>query len=316
MKSGGWLRESGLQLGDCAGWEIYRWLDFAAGMKPLRQLWWCVAAGILAASMTAAAQPLPEERLAVDREVVVTGAPGERPVVVYGAANIVVQIVFDAPLDRTDAGIARKLLGGDVRLHPYLDNALVLTPSRALASGPTVPLHVTLEDGGVPFLLTFQPGKVDHVLRILQRPITLDAGAAGSKAAALQEALSSTASIIFKADACAPLQSQLARAKRVEQAGVAADSGVLVCATRTLNYLRVPRKQPGCAVASARLLQEGRDVEVLFLESVKSGRESWHVLAVWSPVEKTRGLELWLLSADGTLCEKHADLTLGPGDSP
>src|SRR3954470_21724601 len=145
-------------------------------MEPLRSSSWGVAAGVLMASMTAAAQPLLEEKLEADREVVVTVEPGDRPAVVYGAANVAVQIVFDAPLQRTDAGIALKLPGGDVRLHPYLDNALVVTPSRALASSPAVPLHVALMDGGVPLLLVFQPGRNDHVLRILQRPIALDAG--------------------------------------------------------------------------------------------------------------------------------------------
>src|SRR6185295_16667783 len=181
-------------------------------MEPLRPSLWSVAAAVLVASMTVAAQPLPEEKLEVDREVVVTGDPGDRPAVVYGAANIGMQFIFDATLQRTDAGIALKLPGGDVRLHPYLDNALVLTPSRALASGPAVPLYVTLVDGGVPFLLTFHTGRVDHVLRVIQRPVALDAGTGVSRAA-FQEALSSTAGVIFKVDVCAPIQSQLVRAE-------------------------------------------------------------------------------------------------------
>src|SRR6185295_1188987 len=187
-------------------------------MDPLRPSSWGVAAGVLVASMTAAAQPLVEEKLEVEREVVVTGEPGDQPAVVYGAANIGVQIFFDAPLRRTDAGIALKLPGGDVRLHPYLDNALIVTPSRALATGPAVPLHVAFLDGGVPLLLAFQPGRVDHVLRILQRPRALDAGTAVSRAS-FQEALNSTAGTIFKDDACTPLQSQMVRAERVRQKG-------------------------------------------------------------------------------------------------
>ena len=127
-------------------------------------------------SATATAQPLPEEKLEGEREVVVTGERGERPAVVYAAANVGVQLVFDAPLQRTDGGIALRLPGGDVRLHPYLENALVLTPSKALATSLMVPLQVHLVDGGVPLLLTFQPGRVDHVLRILQRPLLRDAG--------------------------------------------------------------------------------------------------------------------------------------------
>src|SRR4051812_7218020 len=119
-------------------------------MDRLPPSWWCVAVGVLAVSATATAQPLPEEKLEGEREVVVTGEPGERPAVVYGAANVGVQLIFEAPLQRTDAGISLRLPGGDVRLHPYLENALVLTPSKALASGPMVPLQVHLVDGGVP----------------------------------------------------------------------------------------------------------------------------------------------------------------------
>src|SRR6185295_13370872 len=285
-------------------------------MEPLRPSSWYVAAGLFVASMTAVAQPLPEEKLEADREVVVTGEPGEQPAMVYGAANIGVQLVFDAPLQRTDAGIGLKLAGGDVRLHPYLNNALVLIPSRALAGGPAVPLYVTLVDGGVPLLLTFHTGRVDHVIHILQRPVTRDAGTAVSRAA-FQEELSSTASAIFKDGACAMLRSQLVRTRPVNQMKKKrADPGVLVCATGTLNYLRVPREHPECAVSSARLSRQGKDVEVLLLESVRSEKEFWQVLAVWSPPEKAEDFELLLLAADGTLCEGHYDLMLGPGGSP
>jgi len=269
-----------------------------------------MAISLLVVPVTATAQ----EELGVGREVVVTGAPGERPTLVYGAANIGVQLIFDAPLQRTDAGTALHLPGGDIRLHPYLESSLFVTPSRTLANGPAVPLHVALTDGGVSLLLAFQQGRIDHVLRILQRPPAPDAGANVPRAA-FQQALSGMAAAIFKDNACAPLQSQLVRAEVVNQAKGAAPD-VLVCAAGTLNYLRVPRKQPGCAVSSARLLREGKDVEVLLQESVQSKKESWQVLAVWSPSERTEGFELLLLAADGTLCEKHPDLVLGPGDSP
>jgi len=283
-------------------------------MERLRPSLWYAAASALAVSMTAAAQPVPEEKLEVEREVVVTGEPGELPVVVYGAANIGVQLVFDAPLQRTDAGVALKLPGGDVRLHPYLENALVLTPSKALASGPMVPLQVVLVDGGVPLRLTFQPGKVDHVLRILQRPLLRDAGTAVSKAA-FRETLSSTAGAVFKDGTCASLQSQLVRTNRVQQVETRGPRA-LVCAVGMVNYIRVPRTAPGCVVASARLMGEGMDVEVLLLEPAPSEKGvNWQVLATWSPPETT-DFELLLLEADGTVCEKHHKLKLGPGDSP
>ena len=287
-------------------------------MERLRPFSWCAAASVLVVSVTAAAQPVPEEKLEGEREVVVTGEPGELPAVVYGAANIGVQLVFDAPLRRTDAGVALKVPGGDIRLHPYLENALVLTPSKALASGPMVPLRVVLEDGGVPLLLSFQPGKVDHVLRIRQRPLLhdADAGTAVSKAV-FQEALSSTASIVFKNGACAPLQSPLVRAKNVQQLRTKGTGpAALVCAVGRVNYILVRRTAPGCVVASARLLREGADVEVLLLEPAQSEQGStWQVLATWSPPEKM-DFELRLLAADGMVCEKHDSLKLGPGDSP
>jgi len=278
-----------------------------------------VAVGVLAVSVTAAAQPLPEEKIEGEREVVVTGEPGERPTVVYGAANIGVQLVFDAPLQRTDGGIALRLPGGDVRLHPYLENALVLTPSKTLASGPMVPLQVALVDGGVPLLLRFQPGKVDHVLRILQRPLLHDAGTAVSRAA-FEETLSTTAGAVFKDRACAPLRSSRVQARKIHQPwspDATSSAPALVCAAGAVNYLRVPRIAPGCAVASARLLLQGTDAEVLLLEPAQSEKEgTWQVLATWSPPEDTNGFEVWLLAADGTVCEQYKLLTLGPGDSP
>jgi hypothetical protein len=269
-------------------------------------------------SMTAAAQPQPEERLEVEREVVVTGEAGERPAVVYGAANIGVQIVFDAPLHRTDAGTALLVLpDADVRLHPYLKSSLFLTPSMALASGPTVPLHVALVDGGVPLLLTFQPGKVDHVLRILQRPLRHDAGTAVSKA--FQETLSSMAGVVFKDGTCAPLQSQLVRANPVPQTEGSSESDniPLVCAAGMVNYIRVLRAKPGCAASSARLFRKGTGVEteVLLVESAQAEKGgTWQVLAAWSPPE-VADFELLLLAKDGTVCERHGWLSLWPGDS-
>jgi hypothetical protein len=276
-----------------------------------------VAVGVLAVSVTATAQPLPEDKLAGEREVVVTGEPGERPAVVFAAANVGVQLVFDAPLQRTDGGIALRLPGGDVRLHPYLENALVLTPSKALASGPMVPLQVHLVDGGVPLLLTFQPGRVDHVLRILQRPLPHDAGTVVPRDA-FEETLSTTSGAVFKDGACAPLRSSRAQARNVDQRSSRNTTGAaaLVCAAGTVNYLRVPRTTPGCAVTSARLLHQRADAEVLLLEPAHSEKEgTWQVLATWSPPEDTSGFVLLLLAADGTVCEQHK-VTLGPGGSP
>lgn len=286
-------------------------------MKRLRPSSWCVAAGVLAVSATATAQPLPEEKLEGEREVVVTGEPGERPAVVFAAANVGVQLVFDAPLQRMDGGIALRLPGGDVRLHPYLENALVLTPSKALASGAMVPLQVHLVDGGVPLLLTFQPGRVDHVLRILQRPLLHDAGT-GVPRDAFEETLSTTASAVFTDGACAPLRFSRAQARNVDQprSRNATSAPAMVCALGMVNYLRVPRTASGCVVASARLLRQGTDVEVLLLEPAHSEKGvTWQVLATWSPPEDTSGFDLLLLAADGTVCEQ-LPVTLGPGDSP
>jgi hypothetical protein len=149
-------------------------------------------------------------------------------------------------------------------------------------------------------------------VRILQRPLPRDAGAVLSRAA-LQETLSSTAGAIFRDGACAPLQSQLVQAKAVEQK--TRDTTALVCAVGMLNYLRVLRKAPGCAVSSARLSQGGMETEVLLLEPAQSKKGvTLQVLAAWSPLEKG-DFNLLLLAADGTLCEKHK-VTLGPGGSP
>jgi len=286
-------------------------------MGPFRPFSWNATAGLLVVSAIAVAQPLPEENLEVEREVMVTGKPERQPVVVYGAANISLQLVFEAPLQRTDAGTALVVLpGADVRLHPYLDNSLFLTPSMALAHETAVPLHVALVDGGVPLLLAFQPGRVDHVLRILQRPPVPEVGATASRVA-LQEALSLTARTVFKDEACASLQSPLVRVRKVVQAHANEGTRALVCAAGMINYLRVPRMTPGCAVSSARLSRPGKDAEVLLLEPAQPEKEkgvNWLVLATWSLPEEA-DLALTLLTADGTACERQV-VKLGPGETP
>jgi hypothetical protein len=190
-----------------------------------------------------------------------------------------------------------------------------LTPSRALARGPMVPLYVTLVDGGVPLNLTFQPGKVDHALRILKRPLPNDARIEVPKTV-FREALSSTAGVVFKDGACASLQSPRVRANEVLQARhVRTNTPALVCAVGTINYVRVRRTAPGCTVSSARLLRQGKDVEVLLLEQAQLDKGvSWQVLATWT-LPGREDVELLLLAADGTRCEAQL-VTLGPGDSP
>jgi hypothetical protein len=276
---------------------------------------WRATASLLTVPLTVAAQPLPEEELALGREVVVTGAPGERPAVVYGAANVGVQLVFDAPLLRTDAGtVALQWPGGEVRLHPYMESSLFVIPSRTLSTGPAVPLHVALTDGGVPLVLVFRPGTVDHILRILRRPPAPDAGTDVSRAL-LQETLGFTTGAIFTERDCAPLQSRLVRPQRIRQPDPTNRLDVLVCAAGMINYVRVTRGRPACDASTARLLREGKDLEVLHLESVKrEGGVARQALAVWSPTRE-EDFELLLLAADGAVCER-VKVMLAPGGSP
>src|SRR5437762_2251629 len=79
-----------------------------------------------------------------EREVEVTGAPDERPTVAYGAPNVPLTLVFEAPLQIVDGGVVVVLPGADVRPHPFDLNALIITPSRSLAGRGSVPLRVPL----------------------------------------------------------------------------------------------------------------------------------------------------------------------------
>lgn len=275
---------------------------------------WRVIVGVLAVPLAAAAQSQPGEGLVAGREVVVTGASGEHPVVVYGIANVVVELVFDAPVQRTDAGLALRLASGDARLHPFLDNALLVTPSHALSASASIPLHVSLTDGGVPLVLAFSPERMDHVLRILRRPPAPDGGTEVT-GAERRELLSGMASVVLGNDGCAPIQSSRIRSEEVSQLDPWRRDA-RVCVAGTFSYLDVMRLHPACAVASARFLRQGQDVEVLLLEpaelKMKTG-DTRQKLVVRTPPEKAEDFVLELLAADGTVCERYEGLTLQPG---
>ena len=81
-------------------------------------------------SLPAAAQPGPAPASPAERVIAITGAPDEPPVVLYAAPDVPLMVSFDAPL-RKDAAVT--VQGADVHPHPFLPNALVITPSKSLA---------------------------------------------------------------------------------------------------------------------------------------------------------------------------------------
>src|SRR5512132_4535807 len=90
-------------------------------------------------SLSSAAQPGPAPTYPAPREISITGAAGEPPAVVYGAPDLPLVLSFDAPL-RKDVPVT--VQGADVRPHPFVLNAVVITPSNALASHGSVPVLV------------------------------------------------------------------------------------------------------------------------------------------------------------------------------
>jgi hypothetical protein len=250
-----------------------------------------------------AAQPGP-----AGREVVLTGAPGERPAPVYGAAHVPVVLVFDADLGKEIPFLA----GAEVRRHPSLSNALEVIPSPSLAGMDSALLRVSLTNGAVALVLVFGAERRDQVVRIFRRPaLALDGGTAPG-GAEVQDAFRLAASAVFGERTCRPPEPGLPEAEEVMQPS-GADTA-LVCAVGAVSYLRVRRAQPECPVSSARLLRERRAVEVLLLEEVRpclGGK--CQALVVRTPLEESSNLELELLAADGTLCEPRLDVTLRPG---
>lgn len=266
--------------------------------------------GLLSAPLAAiAAMPGP-----TGREVVVTGAPDERPPLVYSAADVPVVLVFDAELMEPVL-----LEGAEVRRHPSLANALQVTPTMALASRSAAPLRVSLKDGVVALSLVFGGEKRDQVVHILRRPVSLDGGIGGTGLlpVGVQDALRFTASVVLGPDGCRAAEAHLPQPVQVLQ--VADSEGVLVCAVEQVSYIRVRRSQPDCVATTARLLNGQQAADVLLLEEARPCiGGTCHVLAVSAsllsaPEER---FELQLVAADGTLCERRERVQLTPGAAP
>lgn len=112
-------------------------------------------------SFPSAAQPGPAPASRAEREIALTGEANEPPAVVYGAPYLPLVVRFDAPLKK-DGAVA--VQGADVRAHPFIANALVITPSGSLAGAQgLVPVLVPLADGVVDLALAFSPERTDAV---------------------------------------------------------------------------------------------------------------------------------------------------------
>lgn len=258
------------------------------------------------------AQSAPADTVRVEREVV---ASSERAAVVYGAADVALQLVFDAPLQRTDGGVVVVLPGMDVRPHPFLSNALIITPSKLLSERSVVPLRVPLANGVAALTLTFNPERADHVLRVLRRPAIQNAGA-GPPLAEIEALLRFTAQAVLGDMTCREVKSPLPQPEKVAQVLVSGNQ-VMVCLLGAYEYIQVRRQRPGCVPDQAQLRRGNQAFETLLLDPAGScANGTCQTLVVHAPPAGVDELELELLAADGTVCERYSGVKLQPGGVP
>src|SRR5512132_1243880 len=125
-------------------------------------------ASLALSSLPAIAQPGPGASSAPERVIAVSGAPDEPPPVLYAAPDVPLVVIFDAPL-RKDAAVT--IPGADVRPHPFLPNALFITPSKPLAGQGSVPVVVPMAEGAIALTLAFSRTQRDATVRIVHRPV-------------------------------------------------------------------------------------------------------------------------------------------------
>ena len=229
----------------------------------------------------------------VEREGVLTGAPDEAPAVVYAAADVPVALVFDAALQK---GSAVVVPGADVHPHPFRPNALVLTPSSALAAHGSSPMSVPLVDGVVALTLSFTPDRCDRLVRFARRA---PAARAAPTAGELQSALRIAAPAVLG-----------------DVSGADVKRGVVQRVMGGFSYLLVKNKKNlECVPTSARMARGEESVEVLLAEQAKpcvAGKVCYLILVVRAPAEEAADYVLELLAADGAVCELSSGITLGP----
>jgi len=278
---------------------------------PFSHCGWLLLVG-LTWPLTSLAQSAPADAVRVEREVV---ASSERAAVVYGAADVALQLVFDAPLERTDGGVVVVLPGMDVRPHPFLSNALIITPSKLLSERSTVPLRVPLANGVAALTLTFNPERTDHILRVLRRPEIVDAGA-GPPLAEIEAPLRFTAQAVLGDMTCREVKPPLPQPEKIAQ-GPMSGHHVVVCFLDAYEYIQVRRQHPGCVPDQAQLRRGNQAIAALLLEPAgPCATGTCQTLVVHAPPTGVSEFELELLAADGSVCERYSRVELQPGGVP
>jgi hypothetical protein len=262
-------------------------------------------------ALSAEAQQLPEQPRREEREIVLTGAPDERPVV-YGAADVPLVLQFDAPLQE-DAGVI--LPGADVRAHPHLENSLVLTASKPLATQGAVPLSVPLADGGVALNLVFTPEKSDRGVRIVRRAVSTGEAIPRSQEAVHEVLGVAARAVLGEASTCHSLDSRDPQPRTIVQSKEVSFF-VLVCAVGSFSYIRAKAPiSPGCAPTAARVVGGNEIVEALFFEPAMSCEDglACQTLIIQTPTEEADGFVLELLARDNAICQSIEGVALRSG---
>lgn len=246
-----------------------------------------------------------------EREVDVLGEPGERPVSAYGATDVPLTLVFDAPLKLQDGGVVLAVPGVDSRVHPFKNNALIVTVSADAGTGGPIHLRVPLETWVAEITLDLTNEKIDHVLKILRQRRSPDGGVELTPRE-LRRFLRIAASATLRGKECATFDDpEMPQPEMVEQP--AGGRRPLVCVVEDFTVVRVERTALTCPVAWARVLHGDGAVEVLFMGAAVGRKGAFQTLVLRTPLEAANDYELELFAADGTVCERYKDLTLQPG---
>lgn len=251
-------------------------------------------------SLPSTAQPglLPSSQ--PERELAIIGAADQPPAVVYGAPDWPLMLSFDAPVKK-DAALT--VSGADVRLHPFLPNAIVITPSSAFAAQSSVPVLVPLADGVVALTLAFSPAKRDTRVRVVRRASSAQPAATDDE---LRELLTYVVRTALDSGACVNAVAP-ALPRPVEQGSGSGPIRPLVCGGGTWAYARV-NASADCQAETARLTRGKESADVLLLEPATVAYENetcWLVVARVPPGDGL-GFELELFAQDGVPCHSIA----------
>ncbi len=254
-------------------------------------------------SLPSAAQPRPAPASEAEREIEVTGAADAPPAVVYGAPNLSVMVLFDSPVKK-DGVVAPQ--GAEVRPHPFVPDALVITPSSSLTAQAPILVSVPLADGMAVLTVVFSPPQRDTTVRIVRRAAsTARPALAGGEA---NEVLLLAARRVLDAGACTSAGGT-AEPRRVQQGKPPSKLKPVACSGGSFAYMSVQILDSKCAPATARLTRGGESAEVLLLAPDTAAScdvgTCW-LLVARAPPGDGGGFTLELLAENGTLCLSKA----------